>query len=216
MVGRTIHPSLAIIIAALASAPAVHADLTLNSATRLGLTDLAAHSARPSETWSPATSSNPPVLDRPTAPAVETIALADCQIPGFLSYNWLRAPVALDYCATAEPSPEVREFPPSPSSAALFLSAALSAGVFRLGRSARHWCLSDLPEWYADGGPDRIGHAVALDLDFNEKPLCLFQPITSAASDGLPGKAAHPENPPRPGPGAFLTLAAPRGPPTIS
>ncbi len=113
--------------------------------------------------------------------------------------------------AASHSSAEVREFPPLPSSAALYLSALLSAGAWHLGRSAKNLHLSDLPDWYHTGAPSQIGHVVAFDRDFTAPPLCCFeQPagerpfLYRVERDLEPRRDAQ----------CSLIIAAPRGPPT--
>jgi len=108
----------------------------------------------------------------------------------------------------------VRQLPPLPGSAALFLSGMLSMGAWHLVRSARHLHWPALPEWYHTGGPLQIGHAVLFDLDFHASPLCCFE----SADDGGGGDRvflcrARRELRPHCDSQFFLTIAAPRGPP---
>jgi len=76
-----------------------------------------------------------------------------------------------------------RELPASPGSAALFLSAIISAGAWHLVRSARQINLGYVPDWYHTGGPVQIARAVPLDLDFGTVPLCVFAQPVSGPSD---------------------------------
>ncbi len=69
----------------------------------------------------------------------------------------------------------VRELPPLPGSATLFLSAVLSMGGWHLVRSARHFHWAALPDWYHAGGPLQIGHAPPLDLHCHALPPCCFE-----------------------------------------
>ncbi len=113
---------------------------------------------------------------------------------------------------------DVRELPPLPGSAALFISAVLSMGGWHLVRSARHLHWGALPDWYHTGGPLQIGHAVPLDLDFHAVPPCWFE---SADQGGGGDRALLYRVPRGDGPrcyaqGLFLTIAAPRGPPALA
>ncbi|MFQ5413573.1 MAG: hypothetical protein ACE5E6_03845 [Phycisphaerae bacterium] len=105
----------------------------------------------------------------------------------------------------------VLTLPPAPSSASLFLSAMVSIGAWHLVRSARHLYASPLPSWYHDGGPGRIGQAVALDLDWATPALNVF----AAPAEGhvLPGGVDHGHRA-RGGPQFRASPASPRGPPT--
>ena len=80
-----------------------------------------------------------------------------------------------------EPAGEgtIREFPPAPDSAALFLCAVGTLGAVQLGRSARNLHFGHVPEWVHSGGPRQIGHAFALDLDLiNVLVPCSFEKPT--------------------------------------
>ncbi len=107
---------------------------------------------------------------------------------------------------------EVKEFPPAPSSAALFLSAVLSAGAWRLGRSVRQIDLAAWPDWYHSESPARIRHIVLFDLDFNAAPPCSFeQPVGQRP---LLYHVRREHTPPSVGQCSLLTTA-PRGPPLL-
>ena len=69
----------------------------------------------------------------------------------------------------------IQPLPPGPGSAALALFAFGGFGFWHLGRSARKLNLGALPEWYHNGGPQQIGHAVPFDFDFGALPLCCFE-----------------------------------------
>ena len=107
----------------------------------------------------------------------------------------------------------VIQLPPAPSSTALFFSAMASIGAWQLVRSGRNLHLGAMPEWYHSGGPVQVGHITAFDLDFMNLPLCLFEePVGerpfcySAGRDiGLRLESQH-----------FLTIADPRGPPSLA
>lgn len=112
-----------------------------------------------------------------------------------------------------KPKHAVVELPPAPSSLSLFLSAMISAGAWHLSRSARHMHFGAVPEWYHTGCPDKIGHAVPFDFGFSAPPLCCFeQPageltcLYRVRREQAPVRDAQ----------CILTLAAPRGPPTLS
>ena len=103
--------------------------------------------------------------------------------------------------------------PPSPGSASLFLSAALSIGAWQLVRSARQIHVGPLPEWYHPGGPAQVGHAFPIDLQFAPVAVCCFeQPI----SDPRPIiYRPQRELRARPDSQSFLIIADPRGPPCL-
>jgi len=112
---------------------------------------------------------------------------------------------------------EVRQLPPLPGSARLFLSAMLSIGAWHLGRSVRHIHLGALPEWYHTAGPAQIGHAVPFDFDFSAPPLCCFEHADAGGGEQPPFYLGWRE------PGrcccdarAFLAIAAPRAPPALA
>ncbi len=144
--------------------------------------------------------------------AAETAAGVDCSALWLLQDDSALF-AALGDEAVSQPTAEVRDFPPLPSSAALYLSALLSAGAWHLGRSAKNLHLTDLPDWYHTGAPSQIGHVVAFDLDFSAPPLCCFeQPVGErpflyrVERDLEPRRDAQ----------CSLIIAAPRGPPALS
>jgi len=107
----------------------------------------------------------------------------------------------------------VKELPPSPASASLFLSAMGTLGALQLGRVVRkaHW--GHLPDWYHAGAPAQIGHAFVADLDLTALPPCRFdQPAGERPFESN----VRCEQPPRWNSQSFLPLAAPRGPPSFS
>lgn len=106
----------------------------------------------------------------------------------------------------------VREVPPLPSSAGLFLSGMLSLGAWQFARSARHLHLAHLPEWYHAGGPDQIGHAVPLVLDLNASPPCCIEFVDVVDERALVYRLRR-ELPSRCRAESFLLITAPRGPP---
>lgn len=119
----------------------------------------------------------------------------------------------------AAPAGEVRELPPLPGSARMFLSAMLSLGAFHAFRSARHWHWAALPDWYHTGGPLQIGHTVAFDLDFHSLPPCLFEPLDTAGDGDKPPsfwRTHREQRPPCAAQTAVLTLTGPRAPPAVS
>jgi hypothetical protein len=58
------------------------------------------------------------------------------------------------------------DIPAPPSSATLFLWAVGSFGASWLGRSAGKLHMGHAPSWFHSGGPDQIGHASRINLDF--------------------------------------------------
>lgn len=111
--------------------------------------------------------------------------------------------------AAARAEQNVRELPPLPDSASLFLSAILSVGAWQLVRSAKQFDLAAAPEWYHVEGPTQIGHATAFDLDMNASALCRFeQPETDS-----PYRSLLPEHTLRLDAQHALAVAVPRGPP---
>ncbi len=138
-------------------------------------------------------------------------------VPGDLAHDYLNGGTLADNTTDSQLA-DVRELPPLPGSAALFVSAVLSMGGWHLVRSARHLPWGALPDWYHTGGPLQIGHAVPLDLDFDAVPPCWLE---STADSGGSDRARLYHIPRGDGPrceaqGLFLTLAAPRGPPASS
>jgi hypothetical protein len=109
----------------------------------------------------------------------------------------------------------VKELPPAPSSAALFLSGMLTIGAYHLARSARHIHLTALPDWYHANCPDQIGHATPFDLDIGSLPVCCFEQPA-----GQEQRLVHYPRPDlsvcRLTSQCVLTLTAPRGPPQLS
>ena len=120
-----------------------------------------------------------------------------------------------DVCA-APPRParragaHVRQLPPLPSSAALFLAGMASLGALKAGRSVRRIHLAPLPDWYHAGGPAMVGHACPFDLDSASPALCLF-----AVPVDRPGVLSRLRPPParRPAPQFASILRASRPPP---
>ena len=107
----------------------------------------------------------------------------------------------------------IRDLPAVPGSAQLFLSAMLSVGAWHLVRSAKHFHLANIPEWYHPGGPTQVGHVVPFDLDFSALPVCCFE----QPADVRPFRFHFaPDKSARGGPQHCLLTAAPRGPPILS
>ncbi len=75
-----------------------------------------------------------------------------------------------------------RTLPDSPGSASLALSGLLTLGAYGVLRSARHMHLAAPPQWYHDGGPLQIGHAVAYEFGPQVLPVCWYQ-LTASAID---------------------------------
>ncbi len=108
---------------------------------------------------------------------------------------------------------EIREVPPLPSSASLFLSAMLSIGAWNLLRVSRHANWAHVPDWYHTDCPSQIGHAVPFDFDFSALPLCCFE---QPAGQRPFLYRVQREEVPRCDAQCFLTITVPRGPPTLS
>ncbi len=108
---------------------------------------------------------------------------------------------------------DIKELPPAPSSAKLFLSAMLSVGAWHVVRSARNLHFGALPEWYHEAAPAQIGHAVPfnLDLSLSALPLCRFErpaglrPTFERVARSFDFRRDHQ---------CFLTVVDPRGPPS--
>ena len=105
---------------------------------------------------------------------------------------------------------EIREVPPSPGSASLFLSAMLSVGAWNLLRVSRHANWSHVPDWYHTDCPSQIGHAVPFDFNFSALPLCCFE-LPAGQRPFL--YRVQREEVPRCDAECFLTTTVPRGPP---
>lgn len=80
--------------------------------------------------------------------------------------------------ATPADGAVVRDLPPLPSSATLFLSAMLTAGAWHVTRNARHLHLGPLPDWYHSGGAVQVGHVVPADPTFSHA-ICVLAPHQS-------------------------------------
>ena len=122
-----------------------------------------------------------------------------------------RVPFPVSSAQTA--GKDARVLPPEPNSASLFLSALGTLGAWQMSRLPRKPQWGHLPEWYHPGGPNQIGHVLAVGPDCGTLAVC-----------GL----AHPEDPSLwsvPNCESLLLLvfqqrcltsAAPRGPPYCS
>ena len=109
-----------------------------------------------------------------------------------------------------ENAAKVRDLPAVPGSAQLFLSAMLSVGAWHMVRSAKHFHLADIPEWYHPGGPAQVGHAVPFDLDFSALLVCRFDEPTDVR---LLSYSVAPDESVRGASQCTLLTSAPRGPP---
>ena len=175
--------------------------------------DLSPVGALPPSSHSPAASCVPSADELSSGKTVDTgRPNADA-----VDFYWPSSPLTAAPPAPAGSTPAgaVRELPPLPGSAQLFLSAMLSMGAWQAFRSTRNWHWAALPDWYHSGGPIQIGHAVPFDLNFNAPPLCAFD---SAGEQGggdreSPPWRAHRDDRPRCRAQATLLQAAPRGPP---
>ncbi len=213
MISR-IAMSLTASLAILGWTPSLCADLSSPLSSFVADSDFAINVACPPTAgdWQGAADAAGPGASRlPFAPATT--------IPG-LSFDFpadrLSLFMPLDLGRTDLSSPEVKEFPPAPSSAALFLSAALSAGAWRLGRSARQLHLSHLPDWYHTGGARQVGYAVPFDLDFSGQPLIVFKPVDNQVGEHHFSRRPARETQPHGDAQCFLLITAPRGPPLLS
>ncbi len=110
----------------------------------------------------------------------------------------------------------VRQLPGLPGSASLFVSAMLTVGAWQTVRKGGQLYLAHLPAWYHTGAPQQIGHKVICDptAGFDLLPVCLFdtpcdvKPVRFGATEHpLPARCKSQY---------FLTVEAPRGPPSIS
>jgi hypothetical protein len=111
---------------------------------------------------------------------------------------------------------EIRELPPLPGSAALFLSALASVGAWHLARSVRHLQFHAIPAWYHDGGPEQIGHAVPFDLDFNAPALCALVSLRNVTDQGSLSCRISPDRRSHCAAQSHLTARDTRGPPLLS
>ncbi|MCH7702618.1 MAG: hypothetical protein IID37_13120 [Planctomycetes bacterium] len=121
---------------------------------------------------------------------------------------------AFDTGYDGETAATVRDLPAVPGSAQLFLSAMLSVGAWHFVRSAKHFHLADIPEWYHPGGPTQVGHVVPFDLDFSALPVCFFeQPVAERPALGRHLRESISRMLSQQ---YFLTNADPRAPPVLS
>ncbi|MEE9295179.1 MAG: hypothetical protein V3W34_09510 [Phycisphaerae bacterium] len=119
-------------------------------------------------------------------------------------------PIVVPRDVTGAPAGEIKEFPPSPGSAELLLSAVFSVGVWHLLRSTRHVHLGHLPEWVHPEGPAQVGHAVTYDFDPYSVPLCRFErPASEQPVSYRPWRDPRRRCDAQVSP----TVAVPRGPP---
>jgi hypothetical protein len=161
---------------------------------------------------------------RAQAPATVTGSASESALrPGLLDWYHGQGQVPLGglsvpatETADETTAPVVRELPPLPGSAGLFLSAVLSVGAWQLVRSARHWHLGALPQWYHTACPDRIGHAVPFDFDMNVMPLCSFARVTGGDDQRPAGFETRCDFRPSWQSQYFLPVTAPRAPPSLS
>lgn len=106
----------------------------------------------------------------------------------------------------------VKELPPAPDSLTLFLTAFGTLGAWRLTRLARRMPFGQLPAWYHEGAPARIGHSFASDLQFDSlAPCCVEQ----AAVEHSVCRFWQHEFDPRCVPQWSPLTSAPRGPPAL-
>jgi len=122
-----------------------------------------------------------------------------------------------DNVATAGTKEEIRQVPALPGSSSLFLSAVLSAGALHLARKARNVHLGHLPAWYHDACPERIAHAVAFDFNLADMPICFTAEMAAAdVPDSTPVFHEYLREPrSRLQQQVFLSVTAPRGPPSV-
>lgn len=137
--------------------------------------------------------------------AVNWSAALDLSAPLKDRAEWDREPPAA--------STEVRELPPAPDSHTLVLSAFVSMGAWRLLRTARHWQIAALPDWYHAEGPAQIGHAVAYDFQLFALPLCFPDDLSTG---GGASYRIRPASIRVAVPLWCATIVDPRGPPRAS
>jgi len=109
---------------------------------------------------------------------------------------------------------EVKQLPPAPDSAALFLCGLGTLGALQLTRSAKklHW--GNVPSWFHTGGPAQIGNSHALNLDLIDAlPVCWFDQPTGERPVLLDYIPSEPQ--PRFGALCLLTTTSPRAPPLL-
>lgn len=116
------------------------------------------------------------------------------------------------------PVGDVLALPAGPSSIELVLCALGSLGAWHLSRSARKLSIDFAPEWYHAGGPQQVGHATPLDLDydFGSPALCwLDVPVATGSLAPHPSRFV-PDLIQRLRQQAHVAAAVPRGPPLNS
>jgi hypothetical protein len=104
--------------------------------------------------------------------------------------------------------------PALPGSASLFLSGVFSLGGWHLLRRPGSIRFAYVPDWYHAAAPERIGHAVVVDLaaDMNVMPICLWEVPQGDERESKPALSSHDSS-------ARMTSqddpspARPRGPP---
>ena len=120
---------------------------------------------------------------RITAERVDQRFSSDCLVT--------ELPVCIpDQPVAATSGQKVHELPASPSSIALFVSAMLSVGAYRVVKQAKNVHLAPVPDWYHAEAPHQVGHAVILDLQFSsflpctvDQPLHAVPVVVAAARD---------------------------------
>jgi len=95
-------------------------------------------------------------------------------------WDWARTGTSPLVESGATGSQQIRSLPPAPGSASLFLSAVIMVGGWHLARSSKDLHLGAMPEWYHTGGPNQIGSATPLDLQFAPVAACCFERPTVA------------------------------------
>ena len=112
------------------------------------------------------------------------------------------------------PAQDVKQLPPAPDSASLFLSALGTLGALQVGRAMRKGQWGLLPDWYHGGGPGQVGHAFATDLN----PVVALPPcdLDRPAGERPSFYSIQHDWLPRWQPQRSLPTAAPRGPPLLS
>ena len=115
--------------------------------------------------------------------------------------------------------PQARDLDAPPGSVQIALSSLLTFGAWRLMRQARQVRFAPLSDWYHVGGPDQIGRAVRLELDFSRSalPLCWYQPHPVETGDQeVPVYPRQHDTYVRWQQLSFLPTTAPRSPPLVA
>lgn len=123
---------------------------------------------------------------------------------------------AVDFSAPLTPARrKAIALPPGPSSITLFFMAFGSLGVWHVGRSARNGNLhfGHMPDWYHTGGPLQVGHAAAIDPQFQPQVL---SPLEAPINGPTLVYQLWRDVPLHCEPQFCPTLTAPRGPPVLS